>query len=43
LGLPELGVTVGFLGLFLLSHGLFARAFPMVSARLSERSFAVHH
>jgi hypothetical protein len=42
-GLPELGITAGFLGLFLLSHGLFARTFPMVSRRLAEKALAVQH
>ncbi|MFI5235816.1 MAG: hypothetical protein ACHQXA_08910, partial [Gemmatimonadales bacterium] len=32
-GLPELGPTLLFLGLFLLSYALFARTFPMVSPR----------
>ena len=35
-GLPELGPTMAFLGLFLLCYGLFARTFPMVSPRLAE-------
>ncbi|HJS47949.1 MAG TPA: hypothetical protein VJ773_08205 [Gemmatimonadales bacterium] len=35
-GLPELGPTLLFLGLFLLSYGLAARRWPMVSARLGE-------
>jgi hypothetical protein len=35
-GLPELGPTLAFLGLFLLSYALFARAVPMVSPRLAE-------
>lgn len=34
-GLPELGPTLGFLGLFLLTYALFARTFPMVSPRLA--------
>ena len=43
-GVPEIGVTLGFLGLFLLAYGLFARAFPMVSPRLVERQMeAAHH
>ena len=33
-GLPEVGISLGFLGLFLLTHGLFARTFPMVSPRM---------
>jgi len=43
IGLPEVLITVGFLGLYLLSHGLFVRAFPLVSKRLSEKAFAVQH
>ncbi|HEX9727383.1 MAG TPA: NrfD/PsrC family molybdoenzyme membrane anchor subunit [Gemmatimonadales bacterium] len=44
LGLPEVGISVGFLGLFLLAYGLFARTFPMVSPRLAERALAtIHH
>jgi hypothetical protein len=35
-GLPELGPTALFLGLFLLAYALFARTFPMVSPRLAE-------
>ncbi|MBS1241588.1 MAG: hypothetical protein H6R40_1015 [Gemmatimonadetes bacterium] len=35
-GLPELAPTLAFAGLFLLSYGLFARTFPMVSTRLAE-------
>jgi hypothetical protein len=42
-GVPEIGITIGFLGLFLLSHGMFVRAFPLVSQRLSEKAFASHH
>lgn len=34
-GLAELGPTLGFLGLFLLCYGYFARVFPMVSPRLA--------
>lgn len=34
-GMPELGSTIGFLGLFLLCYGYFARTFPMVSPRLA--------
>ena len=41
MGLPELGISAGFLGLFLLAYGLFARAFPMVSPRLAERALTV--
>ncbi|MDH3497276.1 MAG: polysulfide reductase NrfD [Gemmatimonadota bacterium] len=42
-GLPEIGISLGFLGLFLLAYGLFARAFPMVSPRLAERALALGH
>jgi hypothetical protein len=35
-GLPELGPTLLFVGLFLVCYGLFARTFPMVSPRLAE-------
>lgn len=35
-GLPEASSTIGFLGLFLLCYGQFARTFPMVSPRLAE-------
>ena len=34
-GLPEIGPTLVFLGLYLLSYALFARTFPMVSPRLA--------
>jgi hypothetical protein len=42
-GLPEVGVTVGFIGLFLVAYGLFARAMPMISPRLAERALELHH
>lgn len=42
-GLPEVGITLGFLGLFLLAYGWFARTFPMVSPRLAERAAAKAH
>jgi hypothetical protein len=35
-GLPELGATLTFLGLFLITYALFARNFPMLSPRLAE-------
>lgn len=35
-GLPELGPTALFLGLFLFAYAMFARTFPMVSPRLAE-------
>jgi hypothetical protein len=34
--LPELGPTLLFLGLFLLSYAVFGRTFPMISPRLAE-------
>jgi hypothetical protein len=34
--LPELGPTLLFLGLYLLTYALFARIFPMISPRLAE-------
>jgi hypothetical protein len=43
-GFPELGITAGFLGLFLLAYGAFATALPMVSPRLVARAErAAHH
>ncbi len=42
-GLPEIGVTVGFLGLFLLAYGAFARSMPMISPRLAARALELHH
>jgi len=33
---PELGPTLLFLGLFILSYAVFARTFPMISPRLAE-------
>jgi hypothetical protein len=35
IGVPEIGVTVLFAGLFLLSYGWFATRYPMVSPRLA--------
>jgi hypothetical protein len=35
-GLPELGPTLAFAGLFLFSYGLFGHTFPMLSPRLAE-------
>jgi hypothetical protein len=35
-GVPEAGPTLAFLGFFLLTYGLFARTFPMLSPRLAE-------
>jgi hypothetical protein len=34
--IPEIGPTLLFLGLYLLSYALFARRFPMLSPRLAE-------
>ncbi len=36
IGLPEIGPTLLFLGLYLLTYALFARTFPMISPRLAE-------
>jgi len=35
-GLPELGPTLLFLGLYLVTYALYARTFPMISPRLAE-------
>jgi hypothetical protein len=35
-GLPEVGPTMLFAGLYLLAYALFARTFPMISPRLAE-------
>jgi hypothetical protein len=35
-GLPEIGPTFLFIGLYLLSYALFARTFPMISPSLAE-------
>ncbi|HEU5303666.1 MAG TPA: hypothetical protein VFU40_03390 [Gemmatimonadales bacterium] len=35
-GVPEIGPTLAYAGLFLLSYGLFGRIFPMLSPRLAE-------
>lgn len=35
-GGPEIGATLMYIGLYLLSYALFARTFPMVSPRLAE-------
>ncbi|MBI4500246.1 MAG: polysulfide reductase NrfD [Gemmatimonadetes bacterium] len=42
-GLPEIGITVGFLGLFLLAYGWFAATFPIVSPRLAAQAEETHH
>jgi hypothetical protein len=41
-GFTEIAVTIGFLGLFLLAYGLFARALPMVSPRLAAEALKLH-
>jgi hypothetical protein len=47
IGAPEIGPTLLFIGLYLLSYALFARTFPMIAPRLAditlsrERSHAV--
>jgi hypothetical protein len=43
LGLPEIGITLGFLGLFLVAYGAFATALPMVSPRLLAKAEATGH
>lgn len=43
LGLPEFGITIGFLGLFLFAYGMFARTFPMLSPRLTAKAMVVTH
>jgi len=43
MGLPEVGVSLAFVGLFLLAYGLFARAFPMVSPRLADKAIELAH
>ena len=44
-GLPELGPTLLFAGLYFLASGLFARAYPMISPRLAEITIVAerHH
>ncbi|MDX2193869.1 MAG: hypothetical protein NW201_10980 [Gemmatimonadales bacterium] len=44
-GLPEIGPTALFLGLFLVMHALFARTYPIVSPRLAEITLKreIHH
>jgi hypothetical protein len=39
-GLPEAGPLLAFLGCFLLTYGVFARTFPMVSPRLAQLTLA---
>jgi hypothetical protein len=40
MGLPEIGPTLAFLGLFLLAYALFARTFPMLSPRRALATLA---
>lgn len=43
-GVPEIGITLGFLGLFLFCYGVFARTFPLISPRHAEAAARlVHH
>jgi Ni/Fe-hydrogenase subunit HybB-like protein len=42
-GMPELGITLMFLGLFLLAYGFFAKTFPMLSPRLTAKAMVVTH
>ena len=35
-GVPEIGATLLFVGVYLLAYALFARTFPMISPRLAE-------
>jgi hypothetical protein len=41
-GLTEIGVSLGFLGLFLLAYGTFARFLPMISPRLAAKALEMH-
>ncbi len=43
IGLPEIAISLGFVGLFLLAYGFFAHAFPMVSPRLLAKAEATGH
>ena len=40
-GLPEVGPTLAFLGLFLFCYAAFARRFPMISPRLAEITIGI--
>ncbi len=42
-GLPEIGVSLGFLGMFLFAYATFARYLPMISPRLTLRAEEQHH
>jgi hypothetical protein len=41
-GFQEMGITAGFLGLYLLCHGWFAKTFPIVSPRLVKEAEEFH-
>ncbi len=43
LGLTEVAITAGFLGLYLISYAWFARTFPIVSPRLAEQARQLGH
>ncbi|MBI1966531.1 MAG: hypothetical protein HYS40_00935 [Gemmatimonadetes bacterium] len=43
IGLPEIGVTLCFGGLFLLAYGWFAGRYPMISARLATDTLEREH
>jgi Ni/Fe-hydrogenase subunit HybB-like protein len=43
LGLPEFGITLGFVGLFLFAYGTFAKTFPMLSPRLTDKAMVITH
>ena len=43
IGLPELGVTALFAGVFLLAYGWFGSRFPMVSPRLAAETIEAEH
>ena len=41
-GVTEIGVTLGFVGLFLAAYGTFAKFLPMISPRLAARALELH-
>ena len=43
IGVPEIGVGLFFLGLFLLSYGWFAGRYPMISPRLAADTLEREH
>ena len=43
IGLPEIGVTALFAGLFLLSIGWFGSRYPMISPRLAAATLDAEH